>query len=65
MNDRYRLKSANFRRCCSAFLTIVKSYYGPLATGHYLAGEGGGGAGYYVLEEGHNFFSLTLGGPFF
>ena len=45
MNDRYRLKSANFRRCCSAFLTIVKSYYGPLATGHYLAGEGGGGGG--------------------
>ena len=44
VNDLYRLKSANFRRCCSAFLTIVKSYYGPLATGHYSAGGGGGRA---------------------
>ena len=38
---------------------IVKSYYGPLGTGHYL--PGGWGEGYYVLGEGHNFFSLTLG----
>ena len=30
LNDRLRLKYANFRRCYSAFLTIVKSYYGPL-----------------------------------
>ena len=40
-----------------AWVTCVKSYYGPLGTGHYLPG----GEGYYVLGEGHNFFSLTFG----
>ena len=34
-----------------------------LGTGHYLAG--GGGEGYYVWGEGHNFFSLTLGRAIF
>ena len=61
LNDRYRLKYANFRRCYSAFLTIVKSYYGPLGTGQYLA-VGGGRA---TMREGHNFISLTLGRAIF
>ena len=34
----------------------LKSYYGPLGTGHYLAG----GRATMFWGEGHNFFSLTL-----